>query len=412
MTRNASHMATACAILAFLGNAEIAVAQATGQDISPLELPNPDYEYDGLRMGGATVLAKVDVSAQYDSNVYAASQIAIDDYRFLIEPSIRIRRQTGTISATAEAFGVIRRHAEQTREDSEDYGASIEFRQAWNERQNFSLSGGYIHATESRADPETRLGPTDLPRQINALRAEVIYRQPIGRFGLQARSGIDVNNFLDPADDDRDVRTMRALLQLSYRTSPGFDVFVDGYVNRRDFRLAQDFGGVNRDTNTLGADIGIHKEIGQRLRGRIAIGFFRALPDSPSLEPYTELGGSAEVIWNPRTRTALSLRFTRGDQGTVRSGANGLTDTNVRIRIDQEIRHNLTASLTAIYNIRDYRGTEPRRLKTARANGEVEYRLGRHIALWAGIAYAKRDAEDIFDRFAQKTATAGLRWKI
>ena len=412
MRRHASHTGAACALLALLGNSDIAVAQVARQDVSPLELPNPDYEYDGLRLGGATVMAKIDASAQYDSNVFATSQIAIDDYRFLIEPSISIKRQSGTITASVDAYGVIRRHAEQTRENSEDYGASLEFRQAWNERQNFSISGGYIHGTESRADPETRLGPTDLPRQVNALRAEIIYRQPIGQLALQARGGIDINNFLDPADDDRDVRTTRALLQLSYRTSPVFDVFVEGYVNRRDFRLAQDFSGVNRDANTLGANIGIHKEIGQRLRGRIAFGFFRALPDSPSLTPYTELGGSAEVVWTPRSRTALSLRLTRGDQGTVRSGANGLTDTNGRIRIDQEIRHNLTATLSASYNIRDYRGTVPRRLKTARANGEVEYRVGRHIALWAGITYAKRDADDIFDRFAQKTATVGLRWKI
>ena len=163
---------------------------------------------------------------------------------------------------------------------------------------------------------------------------------------------------------------------------------------------------------TIGFNGGIQKELGQRLRGRIGIGLFRSNPDSSSVEAFTGFGGNGELVWNPRVRTAVSLRLSRGDVATVRSGATGRIDTTARVSVDQEVRHNLLLHVSVGYNDRSYRGSARGNFKTFSAETEVEYLLNRRLALYAGATYADRRAPSFADRFKRTTVRAGIRIKL
>jgi hypothetical protein len=203
-----------------------------------------------------------------------------------------------------------------------------------------------------------------------------------------------------------------ASLRLGRRISPDVNVFVEGYFNRRDARLALDFSGVNRDTTTLGANVGVQKELGERLRGRLGVGLFRADPDSPALDGFTGLGVSGELVWKPRVRTAVSLRLSRGDSATVRFGATGRIDSSARLIVDQEVRHNLLWHTVINYLDRSYRGSTRGHLRTVTGDTELELLVDRRWALFAGGSYADRSAQGATDRFERATLRAGVRYKF
>src|SRR3546814_2763805 len=64
------------------------------------------------------------------------------------------------------------------------------------------------------------------------------------------------SDLLRSLDDERDYTSYRGALRGFYRMSPLINLYVQGYVNRRDFRQAADDAGVNRDASTIGGTVG------------------------------------------------------------------------------------------------------------------------------------------------------------
>lgn len=402
-------------ILAALGMAafgDSAAAQPVRQDIMPLNLPRPGYEYEGFRLGKATLLAQLDASAEYDSNLFATSRNVEDDVRFVLAPSIVLQRLSGGTTLRAEAHGALRRHLDHSRENSNAFGAAARFGLSTKGGQALSASLAYDRAIESRADPETRAGPTERPRKIDIYRGDASYRHRFGRVSAEVAGAAEQFDFLDRAESDRDMRSYRGSLRLAYQAASSFDIFVEGFANRRDFDRATDFNGVDRDATTIGAYVGMQREIGQRLRGRIGVGVFRSNPDSPTLKAFTGVGANGELVWHPRTRTAFTLSLSRGDVATVRAGATGRVDTIVGLAVHQEIRHNLLARLSAAYTDRQYRGSARGHLKTVGVEGELEFLLNRHTSLRAGASHANRSAGIRDDHFNRTMLTIGIRQKF
>lgn len=408
---------TRCSLFALAGAAlagwpAAGAAQSLDRDFAPVQLPRPGYEFDGHRVGSFLVLPTLEVSGAYDSNLFAVSRDPVDDIRFEFVPQVTVRRDSGEDRFFAQAYGRFRVHAENPREDSQAFGASAALVRVDGAGRRAFAALRYDRSVESRADPETRAGPTDRPRLADDYRVEGSWREPFGRVTLDLAASAEKINLLDAEEQDRDMTSYRTSLRAAYRISPATALFVEGFVNRRDFRLATDFSGVNRDATTVGGYFGFQKEVGQRLRGRFGLGLFHFAPESDALETYTALAMAGEMIWNPRVRTTVSLRATRGDMATVRSGAFGLTSTNVRLGIDQEVRHNFLIHAAVIYEDRTYRGNAISRLTSVSGEIEAEYLVNRRLSVFAGVYYSNRDAALETDRYKRGVVQIGVRTKL
>ena len=385
---------------------------ALAQDQSPLNLPREGLDYSGISVGGVTVLPQVTFRTEYDNNLFATSTNPVDDARFELTPALALRKQAGALNLRMDNYANFRWHAHNPREDSTAFGSALRASTGGNSANTFAMRLSFDRAIESRGDPEQTAGPTDPPRRIDLYGGDLSYRHRFGNFSAELSGAADWANYNDPLDQDRDMATYRGALRLAYRTPSSLEGFVEGYVNRRDFRLATDFSGINRDTTTIGANVGVQRDIGQRLRGRIGMGIFRANPDSPALQSFSGLGVSGDLTWTPRVRTQVNLRLSRGDVATVRAGATGRIDTSVRIGVDQEIRHNLLGRLSVGYSDRQYRGSVRGHLKTFDARVELEYLMGRKVSLFSAGTFTNREARIAFDRFEKTVASLGIRYKF
>lgn len=404
-TRRLLGIAIAAALIAGCSTAAMAQDSAT----SPSKLPRPDYDYDGVQIGGLQIKAEVDARIDYGSNIFLTSVDKVDDFRLHIDPSLSVTKEIGSGAITAEGHMGLRRHLNQARENSTTYGASASYALSGSKGQVFDATVALNRYIERRADPETRAGPTDRPQKINAFLAEAAYSRSSGRVRATFAVGTEKYNQLDPANDDRDLQIYRASLTVGYKLASSLDLFTQVYINRRDFRLSRDFSGVDRDQNTYGALFGVRREIGDRLYGKLGVGIFRTDPEGATIiPPYTGLRLDGQVTWAPRDRTSINFRISRGDVATVRSGASTRVDTVARLTVDQEIRHNLLGRVSVSYVDLHYLGQTQDSLKTIGGVARLEYLLDRRTSLFTSVEYERRRARDPIDKYKEKVLTFGI----
>ncbi len=205
------------------------------------------------------------------------------------------------------------------------------------------------------------------------------------------------------------MQVYRASLTVGYKLASSLDLFTQVYVNRRDFRLPRDFGGVDRDQNTFGVIFGVQRDIGDRLHGKLGVGIFRTDPEQVTiLPPHTGLRLDGEVTWMPRDRTSFNFRISRGDVATVRSGASTRVDTVARLIVDQEIRHNLLAQLSVAYVSLRYLGESRGNLTNIGSTARLEYLIDRRTSIFTTAEYEQRTARDPIDKYKEKVLTLGI----
>jgi hypothetical protein len=386
-----------------------AKAQQARRGASPLALPRPGYEPRVTRIGPATLRLEVDIAALYDTNVYATSASAIDDAILHVRPRADLEWSTASTDLYAEAYADARRHLDVGRENATSFGAAFGGSAALAKAHTVRTEARFDRAIESRFDPEARAPITVPPRKIDILSSELGYKFTGARFGVDLTGGVQRFSYLDPAERDRDLRIYRGSARVSWQPAAPVAFYLETYVNRRDFNLATDLNGVDRDATTLGVLLGVSREVTAKLRGRIGAGVFRADPDDPGLPGFTGLAANGEIIWSPRPRTQITAAVFRGDVATVRAGATGRTDTRASVRIDQEARHNLLLHGVASWTRNDFRGLVANQQDTFGAEVEAEYLINRTFSAFAGASFAQRNSDRPLDEFSKGRFQIGVR---
>lgn len=397
-----------CCVSAIL-TTTYAQAQQVRRGASPLTLPRPGYEPRVTRIGPATLRLQVDIAALYDTNVYATSAAAIDDTIIHVRPRADLEWSTASMDLYAEAYADARRHFDIGRENATSFGAALGGSAALAKAHSVRTEARFDRAIESRSDPEARAPITVPPRKIDILSSELGYTFTGTRFGVDLSGGVQRFSYLDPGERDRNLRIYRGSARVSWKPAAPVAFYLEGYANRRDFDLATDVNGVDRDATTLGLLLGVSREVSPKLRGRIGAGVFRADPDDPGLPGFTGFAANGEIIWSPLPRTQITSTVFRGDVATVRAGATGRTDTRASVRIDQEARHNLLWYAVLAWTRNDFRGLTANQQDTLSAELEAEFLINRTFSAFAGASYAKRYSDRPLDEFSRGRFQVGVR---
>ena len=360
----------------------------------------PDYQPTGLGAGAFKLYPSATVRIAYDSNIYAKATDPIDDAIVTFSPKAVADYDHGNLHLTGTAAADIRRFTTHTTEDSTAALVNGHAVLALNTTDQVIGDLGWQRAVEDRGDPEARTDDTVGPRLSNVWSGGLDYRHQGGRIGFQAHGGIDRFNFLAASDADRDLTQYAVSGRVYYRVHGLTNVFAEAFANRRDYRLATDFTGIDRDASTVGGRAGLSIDPGGLWSGDVGVGLFRFNPDDPTLKARTGLSVQGSLIYTPTPRLAFTLQGFRGDVATVRSGASTRIDTRIQLGFQQEIRHNLRWSGAVVYRRSQFVGGGTQR--TLGGETELEYRFNRRFAIAATARYANRGssrASERFDRF-------------
>lgn len=367
--------------------------QDESQQKSALDLQREGFEQPDRRIGPFVVSTTANLRLEYDNNIFAQNVDRTKDLLVTFRPAVRAELSNERLSWVTDAGGSLYRYVDNSSENHDGY--VIASRGTLRSR-NLSMGGriGFERTFESRNDPEARRQFGTGPRLLTIGVGEAFAGIEGNRTGLTARVTAERYNFLSTLDDERDFTSYQASLRARYRLSARVNLFGQAFVNRRDFRLAADRNGVNRDGLSKAALVGVDFDPRGKLRGEMAAGILHFRPRDRALASYTgwELRGA--IVYQPRTRTAVTLDAFRGDVATVRLGATGRIDTRVRLGVQQEARHNLLLSAGVGWRKTRFRGLAGQAKSTLGADGEAEYLLNRNASVALTAQYVKRTVND------------------
>ncbi len=387
-------------------------AQEVERGTSALDLPRPGYEARNLHFGSTVIAPEVTMQGLYDSNVFATSTNANDDFILSIAPRLDATSTFGKVQLRSDAYVTHRQYLDNGRESRTTFGGGTKGNYSISRANTVNFGVRFDREVESRADPEANRNPNLPPRRIDALSADLGYQYRLNRIGIAVSGGVQRQNYLEPDEADRDMTTYRGSMRVSAQISAGKDLFVEGFVNRRDNRLKVDRSGIDRDATTIGFLAGFGLDIGSRWRGDMGAGLFRSNSDDPTLKSFTGFAANGRLTWSPDERTAVTAEVFRGDVGTVRSGASGRVDTRAGLRLDQEIRHNLLLTARAGVRSTTYRGTATsQRQTTAFVGAETEFLLNRYMSVFVNGNFTKRYSKLTLEKFDKASGGIGLRLK-
>ena len=373
------------------------------------DLPRPGYEPRSIVVSGVTLTPRLDVAGTWNDNIFATPADRTGDAIVNVLPSIDGRRQTATTDLRLVANANLLRYARYGRENVTTFRGAADWRGEIARHQSLRLRASFDRTYQRRSDPEADFGQDRRPTLINVGEAGIDYRLAGPKLGLLASAAVSNYDYLPGADADRDLAIFRGSLRGSYALGGKTSVFVQGYATRRDARLRVDRYGVDRDATTVGGLAGVAFDVTSRVQGEFGIGAFRSDPADPTLDSFSGVAASGQLIWQPRVRTAITLDAFRGDVATIRAGAIGRVDTRVGLAIDQELRHDVL--VRGSVGLRDiaYRGAVDRDQRFRFAEVEGTWLLNRHVALLGNGSFTRRGADLPQERFRRWTATLGLR---
>lgn len=383
-------------------------AQVTGSASGPAALPRPGYDPPPpLHVGATQIRLEYDMSALYDSNVYATRTAPQDDA--VVRATLRagVTREQARASITGDTYITRRQHISIDRESATLFGAQLRTQMTLAGNQQIAATAQYDRGVESRSDPEARASILLRPRKIDIFGGEASYAID-GRFGALLTVGARSYNYLDPTEGDKDLRSYQSALRLSRRLPADMSVFAQPFVVYRDFLRRVDFGGADRDATTYGALFGLARTVGI-LRGRLGIGLFRFAPNAAILPAFTGFTANGEISWAPRRRTLVTAAIASGDAATVRAGATGRQDTTISLRLDQEVRHNLLVDGGVGWERVHYRNAANADRDTLRFQGGATFLLNRIISVYVQGTITRRDATTRLNSFDRDTLTIGIR---
>lgn len=383
-------------------------AQSLPDTAPSIPRDDPEFETTPARIGPFDVSASVEATGYYDSNLYARQDDEIDDIVFEVSPSFRAVHEAGPVQLGFGAQSRLRRHVDQTAEDSEAARFFGDFSWSPMEQERLSVGIAFERAIEDRGDPEARDVLAPGPRELDIWTGEAQYRRARGKVLVDLRARAAKFDALSPIDDDRDFTSYSGSATLGMRIAGSVFMTATGFANRREFRLGLDPLGLERDSTTIGGRLGVDIAPGGLFEGSLSAGIFRFQPDEPTFDDRTGLSLAANLVYRPQQRTALIFTGSNGDVATFRNGATGRTDTRLSMTWQQEIRHNLYSSLSAGYRSSRFRGTGIEE-DTIVAKGEVEYLLNRHMSFVVDASYGDRTSDILSDEFDRFRAGVGVR---
>lgn len=387
-----------CLLTALLSPA-VAHAQSIERTAPALEEVE-DFQPIGIRVGQIMIQPSAEIGLIYDSNIFAAPNNEQSDFRAVIAPRLVVTHQGNTVRVRGTAQAEINRYFDLTTEDNTAGLTRLDTVVRVSEADEIRTDAYWQRVVEDRGDPEAQNVLGTGRRLLDAYNGEIEYSHSGNRIGFSLLAGFTKFDYRAAVDSERDHDTVRVAGRIGYRVGARTSVYIRPFYSARDFRLATDNSGVNRDSNTYGARAGIEIDPGGLVRGRFAVGAFRFSPDDPTLQSRTGLSVQGSILYEPSQRTVVSAEVFRGDVATFRAGATAREDTRVTVGIQQEIRHNLRWQSAVFYRRTNFvnGGDED----TVGAFGELEYRLNRFLAVAATARYSHRSSSrpvDEFDRF-------------
>jgi hypothetical protein len=338
-----------------------------GQNVSVRERPRPDYQAEGIHVGGFLVYPKVTVSGTYDDNIFALQTHKLGDAFFSVAPEVDFQ---STWSRNALA-GYIRAsqdvYAKHTTENDFQYGLGANGKYEFGNAAfgEATLTGGADYGLYTLPRSAANSGQSSLhPIQYDFTEADAELADTFNRLRVSARVDYEDYAYLNastPAGAPLFEQALNHTVvtftgKAEYALSPDTAVFVTAAYNNRVYDHQPPSVPFDDNNNGYNFGGGANFDLTHLIRGEIQLGWMDQTYVSPVFEEIRGLSAKGQLEWFPTqltTVTATALR-TVGDSGLIHSA--GYLNTTGEIQIDHELLRNLILTANATDTEDQYNG--------------------------------------------------------
>ncbi len=371
------------------------------RSVSVRDRPHPEYDSGPHRVGAFNVTPTVEVTGEYNDNIYALDTDKVSDSIAHVHPSVYVDSNWARHYVSILATGTLNRYASHTLENTNDWQLRTSDRIDLVRGSSVTLGADAGRFTEPRTSSSTQslsVKPIRF-RQYDAFVAGV---REVNRIRLSVRGdwrkfdyqdGIDASG-LPVFEQDRDHSVGSLLVRGDYALSPETAVFLQVSGNRRDYRLEPPAVPVGRDSN--GAEIlgGLNFELTNLIRGELSAGYLDQHYKDVRFNTLHGLGMRGQVEWFPTPLTTVTLFTIRSIEDSGIPGTSGYLSTIFSVEFDHELLRNLILTAVGSRASDEYFGIDrtDRRLDL---NASATYLMNRRIGWTIGYSHLNQHSRGL-----------------
>jgi len=368
-----------------------------GQNVSVRDRPRPDYEAEGLHLGGFMVYPSMGLTATYDDNVYALpSDFSIPaglkgprgDMIYTVAPQVNFKSTwsrdslAGYVRLSEDLYG------QHPNEDATQYGAGLTGDVDLGSNTTISAGADYGHYVAPRSSATSGITTKRVQFDFEAVNAQIAHE--FNRIRISARydhQNYDYQNAESPNGtvvlEDTFNHTIDAgTAKAEYAISPDTAAFIEGVYNERHYTDSPLF-----DQNSHGYNIGggVNFDISHLVRGEIELGYLNQTY-AAQYGSLSGLGTRTKIEWFPSELTTATLTVLRGINDSLIIGSPGFISTNATAQVDHELMRNVIISGNVLTGEDQYQGLSRTDSRWG-AGISANWLLNRHLGLTAGYAF-------------------------
>ncbi|MDH4414872.1 MAG: outer membrane beta-barrel protein [Rhizobium sp.] len=281
-----------------------------------------------------------------------------------------------------------------------------------------TLSGSYSFSREDSDDPNAVSGArvqsgvnqfgagASIERDFGLIRGSIA--GDITRFQYSDAT-LSNGSILERSDRDRNRYTLSS--RLGYELSPALTPFIEGTIGRIDYDNAVDASGYRRSADLYGVKAGVAVDLGEKLRGEIAVGHETQSFEDARLAELSAVTVDGNIFWSPREGTTVDLTLDTSIDPSTTAGVNGATIHRVTAALSHDLRTNLVARLTGGTTFTNYDGNAAASdTTTYLAGAGLTWRVNRYLDATADLTYERTNYKTGTDN-STVTALVGLTAK-
>ncbi|MGB8363046.1 MAG: outer membrane beta-barrel protein [Rhizomicrobium sp.] len=406
-------LATTCVCV---GGMALPVAAQDMAGPTPSQASEDPYAAKGMPLGGFRLFPTLDVTANYDDNIYLTQTNTKSDYFFRETPQVMLQSDWSRHELDVYGAANLYQYASLSEQNHTDWDAGGDGRLDIFRGLDFSASGSYSveHLANSSPDqPSNAKTPTEFAvTQTNAVLAYHPYHFGFSVGGSFTRDVYDATllvggTTLSNADRNEDQYT--AFAKASYEFSPGYALFLQGIDNDAHYDLTYDRSGLQRDNNGYAVNVGLDMLVTDLVKGQMFVGYF----DQRYKGAFTDVSGfnfGAKVDWFATPLWTFHLTASRTLNGTILSAASTEDDQSVQLSADFLARPNIVVNAYVGYLNADFTGS-PRTDGYTTTGVKLTYHLNRWISTELSDSFQTRNSTITGQNFDDNVIMAGLKFQ-
>lgn len=367
----------------------------------------------GIDAGSFTLRPTLNTGMRWTSN---SDSSANGRAAVLSETALRLRADSNWSRHKLgfEATGTWQKSVSGAETNDPEAGLAADFELDLSEATKVNGALGWNLSKESASAPAAVTGALTQP-DLHRLTGSLGISHEFGPVGLRLRTILERSAYGDATDalgatvsqEDRNNNFAGLTLRAGYEISPAITPFVEGEIGRRVYDKETDSFGLARSATRYAARVGVEADLGDKLRGDIAIGYLTENIDDTSLEDVSGLSLAGNLVWSPMRGTNVNLNASTTVEGASTAASSGSLLHALSLALNHKARDNLDLNANLGASFRDYASANPNEI-TLSAGAGFTYWFNRYAGVNGRVAHETLVSDDAAREYQTNSVYLGI----